>query len=102
VIFVALDEAAAKGELLLVEGGMCRFHYRRDGVVVVREILVLPEFRGRGIGRELLCRVRQRRPGCDLLAKCPTSYVSNGFWAKMGFTLETTEKDVNTWRLASA
>lgn len=36
-----MSEAADKGELILVDGGMCRYHRRRDGVVVVREILVL-------------------------------------------------------------
>lgn len=31
MIFVALSEAAQKGKLLLVDGGMLRFHLRRDG-----------------------------------------------------------------------
>jgi hypothetical protein len=42
VIFAALNEAAERGELLLTVGGLCRFHLRRDGVVVIRELLVVP------------------------------------------------------------
>ncbi len=35
MIFEALYESAKRGELLLVEGGMCRWHLRRDGVLVI-------------------------------------------------------------------
>jgi hypothetical protein len=51
MIFVALEEAASKGQLLLIDGGMCRFHKRKDGVTVIREIIVLPTRRKQGVGQ---------------------------------------------------
>ena len=85
MLFVALSEAASRGELLLVEGGMCRFHRRKDGTVTIREILVLPALRRQGIGRRLLQDIRERNPGSALIAKCPAHYESNAFWKALGF-----------------
>ena len=99
MIFAALNEAAEKGELILIFGGLCRFHKRRDGVVVVREILIVPKFRRTGLGRILIEEVRRRNPGSPLLAKCPARYESNGFWKAVGFELVETNKGINTWRL---
>ncbi len=101
MIFAALDEAAGRGELLLVENGLCRFHRRRDGVVVIRELLVLPEARRTGIGRMLIARVKQRFPGATIEAKCPLAYPSNGFWRKIGFTPMGAAKGANLWRLSN-
>lgn len=99
MIFAALNEAADRGELLLVAGGMCRFHRRRDGVVVVREIVVLPTHRRAGVGRALIETVRKRFPEAPIEAKCPLGYASNWFWVKMGFELIDTVGKVNVWRL---
>lgn len=101
MVFVALNEAAEKGELLLVEGGMCRWHRRRDGVVVIREILVLPSHRRRGVGRAILTEVLASNPGRVLRAKCPADYESNAFWAKMAFTVVSTEDGINLWQRPS-
>ncbi len=97
MIFAALDEASRKGELLLVTDGMCRWHLRRDGVVVIRELIVLPFRRRTGVGRRLVEDVRTRNPGKTLLAKCPAQYESNAFWAALGFHL--TPGKINEWRL---
>lgn len=97
MIFVALNEAAAAGELLLVDGGLCRFHQRRDGVVVIREIIVLPERRQQGIGRALVVEVMDRHQGHSLLARCPASYPSNAFWEALGF--HCVPGEVNAWSL---
>ena len=51
MIYQALSEAADKGELLLINGGMCRFHIRKDGQCTIREIIVLPDHRCRRLGR---------------------------------------------------
>ncbi len=99
MIFAALDEAAQKGELLLVTDGMCRFHMRRDFVLVIREMIVLPFRRRQGIGRRMVGYLRFRYPSCVLRARCPASYESNGFWERMGFKLAATEKGVNVWEL---
>lgn len=101
MVFVALAEAAERGELLLAEGGMCRFHLRRDGAVTVRELLVLPAARGRGVGRALVEAVLARHPGATVRARCPADYPSNGFWRRMGFALASETGGVNVWeRLA--
>jgi GNAT superfamily N-acetyltransferase len=102
MIFAAMNEAADRGELLLVEGGLCRWHRRRDGVVVIRELLVLAEERRQGIGRMLVTRVRQRNPGARVLAKCPREYPSNGFWARVGFVHVAESEGVNEWVLECA
>ena len=86
MIFAALSEAAEAGELILHQDGLCRWHQRRDGVVVIREILVLPPWRRQGIGRRMLDEVRERNPGCILLAKCPNDCeAGNAFWQAMSF-----------------
>lgn len=97
MLFVALTEAADKGELVLVNGGMCRFHRRRDGVVTIREILVLPGFRRLGIGRRMVEHIIQTCPASPVVARCPIEYESNKFWDAMGFRLDSGEK-VNLWR----
>jgi GNAT superfamily N-acetyltransferase len=98
MIFVVLSEAAEKGELLLVRDGLCRWHLRRDGVVVIRELLVLPEARKQGIGKLLVSTVRERNRGRRILAKCPKNYPSNAFWQRIGFALAS-EAAVNEWVL---
>ena len=39
MIFETLYESAQRGELLLVNGGMCHWHLRRDGQLTIREII---------------------------------------------------------------
>lgn len=98
MIFAALQEAASRGRLLLVDGGMCRYHVRRDGVLVIREVIVLPAQRRRGIGRNLVRLACSNHHGI-VIAKCPTAYESNYFWRSIGFRLESTEGNLNKWRL---
>jgi GNAT superfamily N-acetyltransferase len=96
VIFAALSEAAERDELLLVDGGLCRYHLRRDGVVTIRELLVLPSRRREGLGRTLIHEVARRHPGALLRASCPHGSTANGYWWHMGFTLVAKGK-INRW-----
>lgn len=96
MIFTALTEAADRGELILVPDGLCRWHRRRDGVVVVREVVVLPFRRRTGLGRRLVAEVRERNPGATLRARCPAGLPANGFWAALGFRL-VSAGEVNLW-----
>lgn len=100
MIFAALSEAAEKGELLLVGGGLCHFHQRKDRTVTIREILVLPTYRRRGIGRRLV--ERACNDAVKAVARCPADLPSNGFWKQLGFQLMKTEttrtgRKVNVW-----
>ncbi len=97
MIFAALKEAADRGELILVQDGLCRWHRRRDGVVVIHEILVLPFRYKTGIGRGLLAEVAERNPKATIRARCPASYESNRWWEAMGFRLVATANEVNVW-----
>lgn len=85
MIFNALNESADRDELILVDGGMCHFHLRRDGILTIREIIVLPACRGQGIGTAMLDRLRAV-PGAQLIrAKCPADLSANGWYKAMGF-----------------
>lgn len=106
MIYQALVEAADRGTLLLVEGGVCRYYVRRDGVAVIREILVLPSHRKRGVGRAMLAEVRVRHPRATLRARCPASNATaRFFYQKLGFRIVATAKlgthdGLNTWELS--
>lgn len=99
MIFVILQEAAARGELILVDNGVLRWHRRRDGVVVIHEILVQPWAYRQGVGRTMVRQVQERNPGCPLLARCPAEYTANDFWLALGFVCQGREKDNNVWLL---
>lgn len=97
MIFVALNEAAERGELILVDGGLCRFHRRRDGVVVIREIIVVPEKRRQRIAVGMIAEVIRRCPDAVIIARCPVEYDANDFWPLAGFRLRETADGNNVW-----
>lgn len=104
MIFEALNDAAKRGELILLDGGMCHWHLRRDGQITIREVIVLPERQGQGIGRNMLDLLRQ--VGADsIFAKVPVDLAANGWYEHMGFEHEGTEttrsgRELNLWRLS--
>lgn len=101
MIFGALYASAQRGELLLVENGICHWHLRRDGQLTIREIISTR----RGAGSRML-EVLKRTPGATcIVAKCPTQLSSNHWYHRRGFVLVRVEptrtgKEVNVWRLA--
>jgi GNAT superfamily N-acetyltransferase len=104
MIFETLNESAERGELMLVDGGLCHWHLRRDGQLTIREIIVLPERRGQGVGAALLARLRATEGASSLFAKCPAELPANGWYSRMGFECEGTEttrsgRELNLWRL---
>jgi len=104
MIFKPLYEAARRGELLLIDGGMCHWHLRRDGQVTIREIIVLPECQRKGIGQEMLDALRRIPGASSVFAKCPADLPANGFYQATGFVWEGTEmtrtgRKLNLWRL---
>ena len=100
MIFETLYESAQRNELLMVEGGMCHFHLRRDAQLTIREIISVRP----GAGSEMLSVLR-RIPGArTLFAKCPVDLTSNAWYARRGFVLvrvETTKtgRALNCWEL---
>lgn len=98
--FEQLDDARKRGELILLDGGMCRFHLRRDGQLTIHEIIGTRP----GCGAEMLGRLRQMPCATSILAKCPADLSSNAWYQRRGFTLEATEqtksgRTLNVWRL---
>ena len=99
MIFESLHESAKAGELLLIDGGYCRWHLRRDGTITIYEIIsTMP-----GAGQRMLNRLIGKRPAA-IHAKCPTDLASNDWYARQGFILVTTEttrsgRVLNVWRL---
>lgn len=87
MIFNALNDAAERGELILVDGGLCHYHLRRDGILTIREILVLPERQGQGIGRAILNQLRTVPNARVIRAKCPAALEANGWYRAMGFEI---------------
>lgn len=98
--FERLLEAQNRGELLMVSGGMCHWHLRRDGQLTIREIFS----NRRGAGREMIERLKNTENAEFILAKCPVDLPSNGWYKKLGFELDGTEttssgRGLNRWRL---
>lgn len=101
MIFETLYASALRGELLLIDGGLCHWHLRRDGQLTIREIISTRP----GAGREML-EVLRSKPARMILAKCPADLSSNGWYRKMGFRLVGIERSrsgrvLNVWVLGS-
>lgn len=100
MIFESLQESAANGELLLIAGGYCRWHLRRDGIITIYEIIATR----RGAGSEMLAVLKAH--GKPIRAKCPADLPSNEWYRKRGFALADTEitksgRKLNIWLLPS-
>lgn len=88
MIFETLYESSKNGELLLMEGGMCHFHHRRDGQLTIREIIVT--HKNQGIGRKILDYLEGLQPD-SIFAKCPENLNANKWYAHQGFKFEGEE-----------
>lgn len=100
MIFEALYEAACKNELLLIDGGFCHFHLRRDGQLTIREIISTRP----GAGSEMLGRLRSVPNIKCIVARCPDELPSNDWYARKGFVIRSSlltksGKKVNEWCL---
>lgn len=100
MIFEALYDSARHGELILIDGGYCRWHLRADGQVTIREIISLRP----GAGQVMLQRLRQVQGASSVLARCPARLPANDWYRRRGFKLEKVEQtkrgtEINVWRL---
>lgn len=105
MIFETLCESAGRGELLLVDGGLCHWHLRRDGQLTIREILVTPGRQRRGVGTAMLETLKATPGATSIFAKCPVDLPANGWYYARGFCrvgVETTRtgRHLAHWRLA--
>jgi GNAT superfamily N-acetyltransferase len=106
MLFESLNESADNDELIILYGGMCRFHLRRDGQLTIREILVLPGMRGYRIGARMLQQLKLKRlegARC-IVARCPADLPANGWYARMGFVessrlVSKAGREIIAWRL---
>ena len=101
MIFDALYESAQRGELLLIDGGFCHWHLRRDGQLTIREIISTRP----GAGSEMLARLMTVPGATCIVAKCPATLEANGWYHRRGFALAGTEitrfgKVLNIWKLS--
>lgn len=87
MIFETLHASAQRGELLLIDGGMCHWHLRRDGQLTIREIISTRP----GAGRAMLERLLAVPGATSLFAKCPSDLPANGWYAHMDFHCEGEE-----------
>lgn len=104
MIFEPLQESAQRGELILVDGGLCHWHLRRDGQLTIREIIVLPRWQRQGIGRKILESLKLTKGATSIFAKCPADLSANEWYKAMGFQHQGTEttrsgRRLELWRL---
>jgi ribosomal protein S18 acetylase RimI-like enzyme len=89
--------------LILVDGGMCHYHLRRDGQLTILEIIILPQAEGRGVAYAILAQLQALNP-VSIFAKCPVDLArANAWYRRQGFNLERTEttktgRELNCWR----
>lgn|SRR5512139_3229434 len=100
MIFEVLYDSSQRGELLLVEGGICHWHLRRNGQLTIREIIATKP----GAGKRMLDILLTVPGAISIFAKCPKELASNSWYNNRGFVLEGTEitksgKVLNLWRL---
>jgi hypothetical protein len=101
MIFETLYESAQRGELLLIDGGLCHWHLRRDGQLTIREIISTRP----GAGSAMLAVLKQTPGAISLFAKCPADLPANDWYARRGFADEGTEttksgRTLRLWRLS--
>lgn len=100
MIFETLFESAQRGELMLVDGGLCHWHLRRDGQLTIREIISTRP----GAGSEMLEKLKRTPGAVSILAKCPVDLAANDWYQRREFELESQEstksgRRLNVWRL---
>jgi hypothetical protein len=100
MVFETLYESSQREELLLIEGGFCHWHLRRDGQLTIREIISTRP----GAGSEMLATLKRTPGAMSLFAKCPVNLPSNAWYERRGFVLEGEEitktgRRLKLWRM---
>lgn len=100
MVFEVLFEAVKRGELMLIDGGLCHWHLRNDGQITIREIISIRQ----GAGSEMLAKLKKVADASSIFAKCPAELEANGWYRRRGFQCEGEEETrsgrvVKLWRL---
>jgi GNAT superfamily N-acetyltransferase len=88
MIFEALHDSLKRNELILVEGGYCRFHQKKNGSIVIYELMVLPHYRNKGIATSILEHLKALNP-TYIEAKCPEDLPANTWYKNRGFKADS-------------
>ena len=111
VLAPALARSIERSELVVAENGkgiigFVEFHHRRDNQVTLYHIVVKPDHRYQGIGRQLIDALVQDAIGHDkefIKLKCPANLNANGFYQHLGFSHGGVQpgrsRDLVIWRL---
>ena len=99
MIFETLYDSAKRGELLLIDGGFCHWHLRRDGQLTIREIISTKP----GAGSAMLSDLMFNPDATSIFAKCPTDIPTNNWYERQGFICEGVEttrtgRELKLWR----
>lgn len=99
MVLNALVEAHKQGELILIDGGFCRWHLLKNGQITIYEIFSMRQ----GAGSEILEMLKKKQAD-SIFAKCPVNYPSNKWYRRKGFHLEEVQSDrkgneLYCWRL---
>lgn len=100
MVFEQLWASSQRNELILIDGGFCHFHLRKDGQLTIREIISTKA----GAGSTILEMLKTTEGASSIFAKCPERLSSNEWYKKKGFQLEgnswsKTGKKLNHWRM---
>ncbi len=100
MVFETLHESAQRGELMLIDGGFCHWHLRRDGQITIREIISTRA----GAGSEMLARLRAVPGATCIVARCPLDLAANAWYRRRGFAQAGEEQSrrgrrINVWKL---
>lgn len=100
MIFETLHESSKRDELLLIDGGFCHWHLRKDNQLTIREIISIKP----GAGSKML-EILKTKSAHSIFAKCPEDLQANNWYQKKGFILEGIEttksgRKLKLWRLS--
>jgi len=94
-LFPQLYESYKRGELILLDRAMCRWHLRQDGQITIYEIISDKK----GQGQKILQMLKNVKNAKCIVAKCPEHLKANEWYQKNGFKLVRKERSLNVWCL---
>lgn len=99
--FELLFQAKKNESLLLIDGGICHYHFRRDGQCTIRVLISTKPGSGSKLFATVLRRAKEKNMS-SIVAACPADLESNNWYRKKGFNLFSTKtsktgRALNVW-----